>query len=106
MNRFRRRSMLMTMCSVLLLKSTVALAQTVRGRIVRNGQFGHYPVAGIQVTLDRRVAAVTGSDGMYYFGNVPPGRYTLEVWLGPGQAIALYIDVAPDPTDVVPIVVP
>jgi hypothetical protein len=60
-----------------------AQTSTVRGQLLRNGQF---PAAGIQVTLNhptfgRSSAWTTGGDGMYYLYNVPYGDYYLEVWI-------------------------
>lgn len=56
---------------------------TVRGQILRNGQF---PAGGIQVTLfspnvGRSSPTRTSADGMYYFYNVPFGGYYLEIWI-------------------------
>lgn len=60
-----------------------AQTTTVRGQLLRPDG-GTAP--GITVTLNhpsfgRSSPATTGSDGMYYFYNVPLGDYYLEVWV-------------------------
>lgn len=64
-----------------------AAAQTVHGRILRATSYGIYPVPSLAVTLSspqrgRSATAYTGQDGGYVFYNVPPGRYSLEMWTG------------------------
>jgi hypothetical protein len=68
-------------------ESSFAQGVTVRGRLVRQGPAGVYPAVNIQVTLfsqqnGRTVPTVSGYDGMYYFYNIPPGPYNLEIWVG------------------------
>lgn len=63
-----------------------AFAGTVRGRLDRQGPYGIYPFSYVPVTLyspiiRRTPPAYTGSDGMYYLYNIPPGDYTLEIWV-------------------------
>lgn len=93
----------------------------VRGMLFRPGQptsqrpDGRYPAGGIQLTLfnqrmGRSSPAYSGSDGMYYFYNVPAGDYTLEVWLAVQQATPYGIRVLPSTpqrpfTDIAPIAV-
>lgn len=65
--------------------SSLAYATTVRGRLDRFGLLGIAPASDIQVTLYSRVTkeslgpSSTGSDGMYYFHNVTPGVYVIEI---------------------------
>jgi hypothetical protein len=60
-----------------------AFAQvTVRGRLVRVGPVGAYPAINVAVSIGTGPPTVTGFDGMYYFYNVFPGSYPLNVWLG------------------------
>jgi hypothetical protein len=92
--------------------AAAAQAATVRGRLVRNGYGGVYGVGYVTVTLwnqsrGRSAPAVTGADGMYYFYNVPPDNYYLQVWLYPGKAPLTYVIRVNDPgTDVPPILLP
>jgi hypothetical protein len=89
--------------------SISAQAATIRGRIVhQNG----YPAVGYTVTvsnpqLGRSNPARTGGDGMYYFFNIPPGFYYLEVWVNPGGApLVFQIQVSDPNTDIPQVVVP
>ena len=100
----------MALCGLfLVLAAGLAHAATVRGRL--NHQNG-YPAGGIAVTLlnaqgGRFSPAYTGGDGMYYFFNIRPGVYNLEVWIYPGGAPAVYrIQVFEPSTDIAQIVVP
>jgi hypothetical protein len=93
--------------------TAAAQAATVRGQLVRgNGYGGVYAVGYVKVTLwnesrGRSSPAVTGSDGMYYFYNVPPDIYYLEVWLYPGRQPLYYkIQVSDPATDIPRIVLP
>jgi len=67
--------------------SSLSYATTVRGRLDRFGLLGIAPASDIQVTLYSRVAeessvpSSTGSDGMYYFHDVTPGVYVIEIWV-------------------------
>jgi hypothetical protein len=70
-----------------------ATATDLRGRV--DGIHGYSPapfrMAGVQVTIFAQpnpymgtsytpvATAVTGSDGMYYFRNIPPGNFVLQV---------------------------
>lgn len=83
---------------------------TVRGRLVR--QSGP-PAAGVPVTVlhpmrGRSGAAYSAPDGMYYLHGIPPGQYTLEVWVFPQQRPWIFqINVYPQPTnDIAPISIP
>jgi hypothetical protein len=56
-------------------------AQTIRGKLMK----GPYPIAGIAVNIDSPArgpsgVVYSGADGMYYFFNISPGPYTLQVW--------------------------
>lgn len=89
--------------------TAAAQAASVRGRLVRNGYGGAYPVGNVTVTLwnqsrGRSAPAVTGADGMYYFYNVPSGTYYLQVWLYPGKPPLTYLIQVNEPsTDIAPI---
>jgi len=88
-------------------------ASTVRGRLVRRGPSGDYPAAGVEVSLyavsskiGRSPKAYSGTDGMYYIPNVPPGQYRLELWVDK-QPLTYDIAVrAEEYTDIAPIPVP
>ena len=93
--------------------TAAAQAATVRGRLVRNNGYGGiYGVAYVTVTLwnqarGRSAPAVSGEDGMYYFYNVPPDTYYLQVWLYQGRPPLTYIIYVKDSsTDIAPIVLP
>lgn len=91
-----------------------AYAATVRGRLDRRDGYGRtYAAAYVNVTLfnsqlGRSAPAYTGTDGMYYFYNVPPGYYTLQLWLYPGrQPLSYRIQVYDQPyTDISPLLIP
>ena len=57
----------------------------VRGRLDRpGGPQGVYPAANqmvrlISPTRGASAPVTTGADGMYYFYNIPPGQYSLEI---------------------------
>ena len=92
----------------------VSAASTVRGRIVRKGASGQYPAVGITVSVNannskvgRSALVYTGSDGMYYFSNVPPGDYQLEIWISKQKPVTYNIRVRDQAfTDIAPIVIP
>lgn len=87
---------------------------TVRGKLERKGDTGNYPAAYVRVTLAPSNAksdinsVYTGSDGMYYFRNVPPGTYVLGIWGSQDKAIMSFsIKVSNRPyTDLEPITIP
>jgi len=93
--------------------STAGFAATVRGRLDRvypNGT--HYPATGVAVTLfsqasGRTAPSYAGPDGLYYFYNVRPGSYYLEVWTSQGGTPTVYpVNVVEPSTDVAPVIVP
>jgi hypothetical protein len=97
---------------VMLCFTANAYSQIVRGRIDRQGPKGVYTASNVMVTIGRTgwrsLPAYTGVDGMYYFYNVQPGDYILEIW-GPGnKPIQGYsISVLNQPyTDIKAIVIP
>ncbi|MDT4953977.1 MAG: hypothetical protein QOJ02_2115 [Acidobacteriota bacterium] len=91
-----------------------AYAATIRGRLDRRDLYGKiYVAAYVGVTLynaqlGRSSIAYTGNDGMYYFYNVPPGIYNLELWIYPGRQPLVYrIQVDnKSSTDIAPILLP
>lgn len=110
----RNQSFKFLLLLLILFATTVsAYAATVRGRLDRRDGYGrNYAAAYVSVTLfnsqlGRSAPAYTGSDGMYYFYNVPPGFYTLEIWLSPGKALVYRIQVYDQPyTDISPLLIP
>jgi hypothetical protein len=96
---------------VLILLADSAYSQTVRGRLDRRGPSGYYPAAYVKVTLGipnqwRSLPVYTGVDGMYYFYNIRPGNYVLEIW-GYRDPIRYEIQVLNQPyTDIKPILLP
>jgi hypothetical protein len=99
---------------VVFMLSAFTYASTVRGRLDRRDNYGRmYPAVYVPVTLyqqgrGRSAPAYTGSDGMYYLYNVPPGTYSLEIWAYPNQRPIVYtIYVYDQPlTDIAPIQIP
>lgn len=99
---------------VLLILSAFTYAGTVRGRLDRRDGYGRtYPAVYVAVTLynerlGRSAPAYSGTDGMYYIYNVPPGTYYLEIWPYPNQRPIVYtIYVSNQPvTDIAPIQIP
>jgi len=101
-------SLLLFSVVTLLAVATSVSAQTVRGRLNRQGPAGLSPAPYVKVTLyapniGRSSPIYTGIDGMYYFYNVPPGDYILEIWGYGDRPITysirvpneLYIDISP-----------
>jgi hypothetical protein len=88
-------------------------ASTVRGKLFRQNSAGQsYGAAGIPVRLVDQgrgpsARSYSGSDGMFYIYNVPPGNYTLEVFTNDKQPLRYSIRVLDKPyTDIAPIRVP
>lgn len=88
---------------------------TVRGRLIARGPAGDYPLAKTQVTLvaapptspARSAPSVTGTDGMFYFSNIPAGAYILEVLVKANSAPIKYpVEIAAPKTDIPEIRVP
>jgi len=79
-------------------------AATVRGKIERKAG---YPVSYMKVTLKGQKSesspVYTGSDGMYYFKNIPAGDYTLEVWNQKARPTSYKIEVR-EPDTQVPVI--
>jgi hypothetical protein len=73
--------------------SSPAYSNVVRGMLYRVGPYGRYPAVNVLVTLysryiGRSARSYTSRDGMYYFYNVPEGKYVLEIWgYGPDPII-------------------
>ncbi len=92
-----------------------AAAQTVRGKLYQEGPDGvRRPAAFVNVVLktnDLKPASypvATGVDGMYYFRNIMPGTYILEIQRGGTKPLLRYsIQVLPKKvTNIKPIVLP
>ena len=110
---FNIKFVLLLLLVVTLLVVTIsAYAQTVRGRLDRQGPSGLRPAPYVRVTLytpdiGRSSRVYTGTNGMYYFYNVPLGNYTLEIWGYGDNPITYSIQVYNQPyTDIQPIVIP
>jgi hypothetical protein len=95
-----------------LAQPSIAGTSLVRGRLERiapNGQA--FPAQGITVTvfnsqLGRSNPSNSGPDGLYYLYNIPPGPYTLEIWVS-NPPMVFQIQVLDQPnTDIAPIRVP
>lgn len=77
-----------------------ASATDLRGRIDGINQYNRstYPLSRIRVELYVQTANgwmmvsgfVTGYDGMYYFSNVPPGNYTIQVNRRQNYPVSVY----------------
>ena len=99
---------------VICMLSASTYAGTVRGRLDRRDGYGRiYPAVYVRVTLyndrvGRSAPAYSGTDGMYYLYNVPPGSYLLEIWPYPNQPPIVYTIYVSDQalTDIAPIVIP
>ena len=90
---FSMRKLILTglILTMILSFSSIADSQIVRGRIDRQSPKGLYTASNVMVTIGlrtgwRSLPAYTGVDGMYYFYNVQPGDYILEIW-GPGNKL-------------------
>ena len=84
MRRFTNREfLLMGLCLIMVvLLSGTALAQTVRGRVMRQTQNGLFPAVYVPVALVKpgwTMTAYTDPEGWYYFYNVTPGSYTVVI---------------------------
>jgi hypothetical protein len=101
---------------LLLAVATLASAATVRGYVFRQAPNGvSYPAPRVMLTLysasmGRSSPAYSGEDGFYYFYNVPPGNYVLEIYQDPRMPPVMRFNVTvvpPDPqhptTDIAPI---
>lgn len=79
--RGRRHLLKAALAAVLAAAAAPAAAQAVRGQVVfRNGA----PAAGVSVrVVSTQIGpsrpVLTGYDGMYHLGGIPPGNYRLEV---------------------------
>jgi len=86
-------------------------AQTavVRG-LLESGQTRKAPAPGITVTLQTKSyvspAVTSGKDGLYYIPNVPPGTYTLKVWVTQKNPLTFTVTVKAPLTDIPPVIVP
>ena len=90
-----------------------ASAETVRGKVFRRTPSGSYPAPSIRLTLyghdneGRSAPVFSGNDGTYYFHSIPPGNYTLEVWLDTNRSMNYSLQVRSSPyTDIGPIYIP
>jgi hypothetical protein len=113
MTQYARKAVTLSLFIVLGVVAAAGYAQTVRGQLVRSGPYGNYPVAYIPVTvfsqrMGRSSPSYTDPNGMYYLSKVPPGDYTLEIWISPRRPPYTYdIHVNPRPfTDIRPILLP
>ena len=96
MNLIRKSTLLMSFV-VLLVAIQFAASHSpvakVRGKVVRRGNTGVYPVPYVRVTLtpsgtkEISQSVYTGSDGMFYFNGVRYGNYAVDVWNVQNQSI-------------------
>ena len=110
MNTKRRITTPLAVLILVIIAAVEAIAggSTVRGRLVREG---NYPAAGVEVSLlavntklGRSSRSYSGTDGMYYIRNVPPGEYDLELWVAK-EPVTYRITVRDgEYTDIAPIV--
>jgi hypothetical protein len=100
-----------SLCVLFIVLAESADAATLRGRLYRVYQNGVQAFAGgVPVTLynqsmGRTSVAYSGPDGMYYLYNIPPGYYTLEVWIS-NPPIVFQVEVREPYTDIPPVRVP
>jgi hypothetical protein len=81
-----------------------ALAQTVRGRVMRRTPYGSTPAVTVPVELIRagRTSTIyTDRQGLYYFYNVTPGSYRIAV-KGTNPRLQVQINVTRSPYTNVP----
>jgi hypothetical protein len=97
----------------LLLAARLAYGGNVEGRLNYRGSSGAIsPAPHIQVNLVESVqksssSTFTGFDGMYYFFNVPPGQYSLEIRASGNKPLNYKITVSDQPfTRIAPILIP
>jgi hypothetical protein len=95
------------LAAVLAASAVAVQAATVRGRLDRVTRHGIYPAAFVRVTLNSRhlgrsSPAYTNARGFYYFYNIPPGGFLLEVWIGRKRFVKR-IRVYPPHTDIPPL---
>ena len=111
---YRKAAHVTGVMMLLLVVAAAAEAETVRGMLIRQTPQGaEYPAQGVGVTvnrpdLGRSGFTYSGPDGMYYLYDIPPGQYTLEVWVYPDTPPWVFdIVVHNQPTtDIGPIYVP
>jgi hypothetical protein len=99
--RIQSRTLIAMLTAMALLIGSVSAARTdtiVRGKLYRVGSGGtEIPAAGIGVSLNNpqrgaSATAYSGSDGLYYIYNVPPGRYVLEVRISKSEILKYDIE--------------
>ena len=89
-------------------------AGNVRGRVVRRGPQGDYPVGGVAIRVRQGAnggwsgTVYTGQDGMYYLYKIPPGQFTLFVYPRPNTPpLTFAVQVSNQPwTDLAPVRLP
>ena len=114
--RSARKRQRMTLAILVLLAllgpAAQASASTVRGRLYRLTPQGIVPASGIPVNVHNPSLGASGfahsdAQGMYQLFNLPPGVYTLQIWVYPKKPIAFQITVYNRPfTDIAPIQMP
>lgn len=110
-----KSTLVLLIAIILFIFPNFAHAGDVRGRLDIRGPYDLYPAAYVPVTLyslrarKRSKTVYTGSDGMYYFYNVPEGDHMLEVWVrgfrGKPDAYRIKVPLYGG-TDIKPILVP
>ena len=95
-------------CVVVVLAASFAHAANARGQVVHhNGT----PATGCVVTLlnsqkVRSASAQVGTNGMYYFVNIPAGQYNLEIWVNPQTPTVYRVTVNEPNTDLPKVTIP
>lgn len=104
--------LILSLVIVILVITDQGNAQTVHGRVFRQTPSGSYPVPYVRLTLfaqgrGRSAPVYSASDGNYYFHNIPPGEYILEVWVDANRSMNFSLRVLSQPqTDIGPIYIP
>lgn len=81
-----KSTLLFALTIILVLVASFNYAETARGRLDKYGPDGISSAPHVPVTLysrkteQRSEPVYTGSDGMYWFDNLEPGEYILEIW--------------------------
>lgn len=104
---------IIVVCAVLFFLKVTVFPEILQGRLDEFGPAGVLPASFIYVTLsteDKRYEKTeqTGTDGIYYFEDCPPGTFILKVWVkGSGEKTLDYKVTVEDKevTDIVPILI-
>jgi hypothetical protein len=79
---------LVVFMAMFFMSMSISFGANARGQLLRYGPYSPYPVSSLTVILryangsDASSPAVTGPDGMYYFYQMMPNSYFLDVYNG------------------------